>query len=93
MLHARLADGTPLASNPKVIRALLAAAREINPAATVVPAAGADALKTLDDELAGLEQMMGDRRSEYWKGAKAETLQARYRTLVDAKTKTGQRAR
>lgn len=75
--------GRPLANDPDVVRFLAAVAREINPSGTVVPALGGDAVKNLDARLGELSTMMRDTSGPYWKGAKSESLQAEYRTLVD----------
>lgn len=85
---ARLADGTPLASHPAVLRWLADAARTINPVATVVPGAGSNASQAIETELAGLTKMMGDKNSEYWKGPTAEKNQKRYRDLVSVQGQT-----
>jgi hypothetical protein len=82
ILGARLADGTPLGSNPNVLRWLADVARTVNPTATVVPGSGANASQAIETEIATLEKMMGDKASDYWKGPHAEKNQARYRQLV-----------
>jgi hypothetical protein len=87
ILGARLADGTPLASHPNVIRWLADVARTVNPTATVVPGSGANAAEVIDKELENLNKLMADKDSEYWKGPSADRHQARYRQLVDVKQK------
>lgn len=87
LLGARLADGTPLGNDPGVLRFLANLAREVNPVATVVPGSGGNALQAIESELADLAKMMGDRKSEYWKGPKANSLQERYRQLVTVQQK------
>ena len=84
---ARLADGTPLASNPKIQRWLASLAREINPTATVVPGSGTNAAQAIESELATLKTAMADRNSSYWKGPTAEKQQARYRELLTVQEK------
>ncbi len=59
--------------------------REVNPAATVVPGAGYAGANAIADEIAGIENMMADKKSDYWKGAKSEILQTRYRELITAR--------
>jgi hypothetical protein len=88
---ARLADGTPMFSHPDMLRFFVGLQREINPAATLVPNTGNQA-QTIDNELSDLKAKMGDRDSDYWKGPKAEAMQARYRALLDAKAKMAARA-
>lgn len=92
IVHARLGDGTPLFSDPTTLRWLLGNINELNPAHTVVPGAGANAGTAIADELANIEKLMGDQKSEYWKGPTAEKLQARYRELVSAKEKMASKA-
>lgn len=85
---ARLGDGTPLGSHPGVLRFLADLARQINPVATVVPHAGANASQAIETELAGIEKLMAQKDSEYWKGPGAAKMQERYRQLVDVKLRT-----
>ena len=87
-MGGRLADGTLIGDNPVVIRWLANVARELNPIATVAPGSGTNAVQAVDNEIASLKAMMGDRQGEYWKGPKASQLQARYRDLVSAKERT-----
>lgn len=87
IMTARFADGTPLASDANALRWLANLSREINPVATVVPGAGANAGEAIATEISTLTKMMGDRTSDYWKGPNAEKNQARYRELVAAKAK------
>ena len=84
ILNARFQDGTPLGSDPDSLKFLIDLALQINPATTLVPGAGDNINGAIADELAELESMMGSKTSEYWKGPKADKLQARYRELVDA---------
>ena len=86
-INARLTDGTPLASNPDVLRFLADMALQINPAVTLVPGAGDNLAGSISDEISNLEKMMGDRSSDYWKGPKSEELQKRYRDLIAARDK------
>lgn len=87
ILGARLADGAPLGSNPAVLRWLATTARELNPTATVVPTQGSNAAATIEAELASITKLMGDHKSEYWKGPTSERLQTRYRELVSVQEK------
>jgi len=87
MLGARLADGSPLGSNPAVLRWLASTAREINPTATVVPTSGSTAAATVEAEMSSIQKMMGDRNSDYWKGPSSEKIQSRYRELVSIQEK------
>lgn len=91
LLGGRMADGTPIGSDPDVLRFLATVARQINPVTTLVPGAGANISGAIDDELSKLNSMMGNRGSEYWKGPNAEKNQKRYRELVAAKDRMGQK--
>lgn len=87
-LGGRLADGSLIGDNPAVIRWLSGMAREINPLATVAPGSGTNAMQAVENELAGLKAMMGDKKSAYWQKGTGEKLQARYRELVSAQQRT-----
>lgn len=81
-LEARLPDGTKLTNDPNVVKMLVGFAREINPAATVVPnSGGANALKSVGEEIADIEKFMKSNRDEYFKDKK---MQARYQELIVA---------
>lgn len=84
---ARLADGSLLRDSPDVLRWLAHMGREMNPAATVLPSGGGNAMAAISDEKTKLEGMMGNRSSPYWKGPEADKLQARYRELIDIESK------
>lgn len=92
-LNARLPDGTPLGSSVSALKWVASLSREINPAATVVPGVGAQQVQAIDDEITKLKSLMGDRRSEYWKGPKADGHQKRYRELLEAKEKMAARGK
>lgn len=87
VLGARLANGTPLGSDPAVLRWLATTARELNPTATVVPTTGSNAAATVEAELASIQKLMGDHKSDYWKGPSSERMQARYRELINVQQK------
>lgn len=97
LLHGRLADGTPIGSSVQAIEWIAGMARELNPASTVVPGAGANVGQAITGELDKLTAMMGNRNSEYWRSRtpaekeKSDALQARYRELVDAQNKMAAR--
>lgn len=84
LLGGRMADGTPIGNDPNVIRWLVSLSRELNPVATVVPGSGSNAVQAVEAEISGLRKMMGDNKSEYWKGPNAAKNQARYRELTSA---------
>lgn len=84
LLAGRMADGTLIGNNPDVIRWLTGLSRELNPIGTVVPGSGTNAVQAVETEMATLKQLMGDHKSEYWKGPMAAKNQARYKQLVEA---------
>jgi hypothetical protein len=90
-LGGRLADGTPIGSDPETLRFLTMLARQINPVTTLVPGAGANISGAVDDEIAQLEGLMGNRSSEYWKGPTADKKQTRLRELYSARDRLSQR--
>lgn len=98
ILTARGPDDQALFNNPNVLRFFDSLARQINPVATVVPGHTGNIGAAIGDEIASLEKMMGNRRSDYWNtttpaaAAKAEKLQARYRELVSARERMGAKA-
>jgi hypothetical protein len=92
-MNGYLDDHTPIKASPEAWKWLVQMEREINPAATVVPGAGANAGKSIADEIASLKTMMGDTQSEYWKGPNAEKNQARYRELIDAQERIAGKAK
>jgi len=91
LFGARLSDGTPLASNLEVLRWLADQARAYNPTLALVPGDPSTAVKTITDEIANLQAMMANKQSDYWKGPKAQQLQARYRELLGARDRLPQR--
>ena len=86
-MNGYLEDHTPIKASPEAWKWLVQMEREINPAATLIPPGGGDAGKTIATEIADLKALMADPNSKYWKGPKAEEMQARYRQLVDADAK------
>ena len=87
LLGARLPTGEMLGNNPDALRWLSGLQREINPVATVVPGTGANAMQAIETEISELKGLMGDRKSEYWKGPTAQKNQARYLELITAQQK------
>lgn len=87
ILSARLADGTPMMSHAPTLRWLADLARTVNPTATVVPGSGQNAAQAIENELADIQKLMGDKQSDYWKGPKAEKMQERYRQLISVQQK------
>ena len=83
---ARMPNGVQLGSDPDAVKWLVRTALAVNPAATVSPGTDTQTSATnIDAEMADLEKMMEDTKSEYYVGATAEGHQARYRELIEAK--------
>lgn len=93
-LNARLDDGTPLASDPRVLRFLIDRSREVIDAATVTPGDAASMAKSVDDELQQIKSWMQAPRgsAEYQKYWGDTRMQERYRQLLASKEKMGRRA-
>ena len=89
LIGHRLEDGKGLASDPNVLRWFAALAREVNPAGTVAPGAGATQLNTIEDEIAQIETLMRTDRKAYNKDVRK---QERLRDLYAARDKAKQRA-
>lgn len=90
IFDARLSDGTKLVNNPDVVKFFVTQAREINPAATVVPnSGGANAAKSIDEEIADIQKFMQSNREEYFKD---NAKQERYRELLQAREKLQKKA-
>ena len=92
-LNGRLADGTPIGSSVPGLEWLAQLSRIVNPAGTVVPAGTTNIGQAIGAELEKLTKMMGNRNSEYWKGANAEKNQARFRELTEAQNRQAAVAR
>lgn len=97
LLASRTPDGRKFGDDPAMNKFFSQLAREINPAATVVPNAGGDAPKAIAEEIAVIENKMRDSGSEYWTGPKAAdgkntVMQARYLELQNAHLSIKKRA-
>ena len=79
---ARLADGTPLANHPDILRGFVAKARAANPLGALVPGTGTKQHAQMVDEIAALEKKMGE---EGW--ADDKKSQDRYLKLVAIRDK------
>lgn len=93
MLSARGPDGQMLGNSAAFVEAMAQLGRELNPAATVVPHGDGNAAQTIENEIETIKKSMYDQNGTpnraYWQNEKA---QARYRELIDAQTKMGQRS-
>lgn len=83
LFNARLPDGTKLINDPGIVKLLAGLAREVNPAATVVPA-GENQTKSIQDEIASIEKVMKEDMDKYRKDTK---MRDRYLQLIEARDK------
>lgn len=83
-LGGRLADGTPIGSDPESLRFLMQLALVQNPTGTLVPGYNANPAQGVDEEIAKIDKMMRTDRKAY---DKDEKVQARYRELLEAREK------
>lgn len=90
LMFARLADGTPLTTNPEALNWLVTMARELNPVSTLLPS-GSGSVESAQSRIAELTKMSGDPESAYWKGPEKEKLQAEMRSLITAVEKVNKR--
>jgi hypothetical protein len=84
-LAGRMADGSRIGDNPVMAQVLAQIASGLEPGRTLVPDGFTSASQGLAQRIASIEALMGDRHSEYWKGPKANAMQAEYRELVAAR--------
>jgi hypothetical protein len=82
LMTARAPDGSVIGNHPDVLRFFSAVGAYLNPSATVTPSGGDIGVKGISDEIASIEKRMRDDRAGYFKDAE---MQARYRTLIEAR--------
>lgn len=82
IFNARLPDGTLFGNHPQLNMAFASLARELNPAATLVPAGTQNSLSAIDDEIKAIENQMRTDRAGYFKDA---AKQKRYGDLLSAR--------
>lgn len=82
-MRGRLSDGTPILGNVEVFKGLTQWARDINPAAALVPG-NSGTPDAIEGEIAKIEKMMRDDRAGYNKDPKIEK---RYLQLIEARDK------
>lgn len=92
IMGARLADGSKLADNPGALRALLQMAKDINPAATVIPSS-ADAGKGVEGRLADISKQMSEKGQTWWHNKAQAPLRAEHLQLLEAQSKMAEQAR
>jgi hypothetical protein len=81
IVGARLADGTPLANHPDIVRGFVAKARAANPMAALVPGSGTKQHDQMIAEIEALEKKMGT------EGALKGRDQDRYLKLISLRDK------
>jgi hypothetical protein len=89
LLAGRTADGQLIGNNPAILRGLVAIARELNPAATLLPAGSGSGAANVDGRITEIEKMMRTPGSDYWR---SPAIQQEYRDLVTAREKMKGRA-
>jgi len=82
--QARLPNGKLLGTDPTALQWLATMAMELNPAGTIVPGQGTDQMKSIQSELAELNQLMA-KDINAWR--KNEPARERHRQLIDAELK------
>lgn len=81
---ARKPDGTKLGDDPAALKFLVDISRQLNPAGVRLPGKGTDTMQGVEAEIATIEKTMRENRAAY---NKDEKMQARYRDLIDARSK------
>jgi hypothetical protein len=92
VLGSRTADGRVLGDLPEVADFFANLSRELNPAATLLPAGKGTDVKAVGTRIAEIDGMMyldGKPNPAYWSN---QQLQQEYRDLIDAQAKLQQRA-
>lgn len=89
ILGGRLADGTPMGSDPETLRFLASLALIQNPAGTLVPGFNNKPADGVDEEIAKIDKVMREDRAAY---NNDEKMQSRYRELLEAREKLRARA-
>jgi hypothetical protein len=82
LFSARLPDGKPLGNDATILRWLAQTARELNPAATLVPGTSGSPMAGVEQRISEIEKAMRTNRREYLRDDK---MQAEYRNLLSAR--------
>lgn len=88
LFGGRTADGRLIADDPETLKWMAQLALDMNPAASILPAGGADGA-AMESEIEKIEKFMQSNRAEYFRD---EKMQDRYRKLLEARDKTKARA-
>jgi len=89
LMSGRTADGKMIGNDPEFLNWIVQVGREMNPAATLLPAGTTDPNKGVDAELAAIREL---RRNDPDKYDQDKKLQAREIELLDAQSKLKARA-
>jgi hypothetical protein len=84
LLAARGPDGRLLGDNPAIVRQLASIARELNPAATLIPAGGSDGAKGIEEQIAEIRKFAQDNPDAY---DRDHAMQKRQVDLIAAQQK------
>lgn len=87
IMDARLPDGTKLGNHPKIIKWLAQTSLELNPALSVIPTKGSDALTSVKTRMAEIENVMKTDRNKYFR----EGLDKEYQKLSDIEERANKR--
>lgn len=88
LFSARTETGERLGDHPAVLRFLAQTARELNPAATLIPSTSTNNLQTVEQEIAEIRKELANPASSYWKD---ENKQKRFQQLLEARDKLSSR--
>lgn len=95
LASARDGQGRLLGNLPEFTKWMVGLGRELNPAATMIPAGMGDTGRGLENRVAEFKAMIADRREDkagYYRGPNAQALQAEYRQLLEFQGKQKSRA-
>ena len=87
-INGRLADGTKIGADPRIIRWLSSLAADY----PSLVSEGGDVAASQETRLNELRALVKDRRSDYYKGPQSASLQAEYRNLLDRQARSKSRA-
>ena len=88
LFSARTENGERLGDHPEILRFLAQTARELNPAATLIPSTSTNNLQTIEQELDAFRKELANPAAPYWKD---EKRQLRFQQLLEARDKLSSR--
>jgi hypothetical protein len=83
--NARAPDGRRLGDNPQIMKLFLEKFKNGDPEAYDLPSNGTTPSQNVEQEMADIKKLMGNKQSAYWKGPDAPAMQERYRNLIERK--------